>query len=243
MVYVRSVSPDSKSAWVLVVIALSSIFACGKTADVGPPEQVVVRVDSFDGQNFVGRLTLRMRAAARCLRTASSRSTLVAGHESCSGWMDVQKSQFVLDKDNPVYTTMQWRSRPAPCLGPAPGGPPTSMRVEFETPDGVRIVRAQGDGGRGLGGQPTGQVQRGPRPRSDSERDAASRECGRLAAAKETPAQVACPRDVRKGAVTRVVQDHLLQIARRAPGANDDPYQGGRAIRRTSGLRGGLPSA
>ena len=102
-----------------------------------------------------------------------------------------------------------------------------SMRVEFETPDGVRIVRAQkamaaADWAADLQARYNEALVRARIP-NETQRLASVVD---VAAAKETPAQVACPRDVRKGAVTRVVQDHLLQIAGRAPGANDDPYYG-----------------
>ncbi|MBN9166856.1 MAG: hypothetical protein J0I07_38340, partial [Myxococcales bacterium] len=103
-----------------------------------------MRVDSFDGQDFVGRLTLQNARGGEVSADGTLTLTLVAGHELCSGSMDVQKSQFVTDKDNPVYTTLPIAlSASARCESPEPGGPPMSMRVVFETPDGVRIERAQ----------------------------------------------------------------------------------------------------
>ena len=102
-----------------------------------------------------------------------------------------------------------------------------SLRVVFETPDGVRIERAQkamaaADWAADLQARYNEALVRARIP-NETQRLASVVD---VAAATETAAQVACPREVRKGAVTRVVQDHLLQIAGRAPGANDDPYYG-----------------
>ncbi len=223
-----SVRRDSKSVWVLVVIALSSVLACRKKTNAGPPEQVSVRIDSFDGQDFVGRLTLQNARGGEVSADGILTLTLVAGHELCSGTMDIKKSQFVTDEDNPVYTTLPIAiSASARCLTPEPGGPPMSLRVVFDTSDGVRIERSQkamaaADWATDLQARYNEALVRARIPH-EMQRLVSVVD---LVAPTEAAPQISCPREVRRGDVTRVVQDHLLQIAGRASGANQDPYYG-----------------
>lgn len=222
------VSRDSKSIWALVVIVFSSALACRNKANAGAPEQVSVRIDRFDGQDFVGRLTLQNARGGEVSADGTLTLTLLAGHELCSGSLDVHKSQFVTDKDNPVYTTLPIAlSASERCPAPDPGGPPMSMRVVFETSDGARIERGQkamaaADWAADLRARYDEALVRARIPH-ETQRLASVVD---IVAPNKAAPRAACPREVRRGDVTRVVQDHLLQIAGRASGADQEPSYG-----------------